>query len=177
MAKQTNQLPKELKQLDAKEIYPSLLYIRQVRGRSVKEEASMPPIKKPSPGPTSVQSINNNLTPTVDSLPPPICQSTPEASSSISAQSSSELDTDQDEMIDETITDVTHKLKHTILTSDIGTINPKRSASTGTSISIKMPSVTDIQTAAVTDNPRQDSTTVLQLPRKNKFTSFKCNPR
>ena len=43
MAKQTNQLPKELKQLDAKEIDSFLLYIRQLRGRSVNEESSTPP--------------------------------------------------------------------------------------------------------------------------------------
>ena len=60
MAKHTNQLPKELKQLDAKEIYPSVIYIRELRVRSVNEETSTPPIKQPSPGPTPMQIINNN---------------------------------------------------------------------------------------------------------------------
>ena len=124
----------------------------------------MPPIKKPSPHPTHAQSKNNNSTPRVNRLPPPICQSTPEASSSISTQSSSELDKDQGDMIDKTIKDVTHKLHQTILTSDIGTSNPERTASASTSKSINMPSVTDIWTPAKTDNPRQDSTTALQLP-------------
>ena len=35
--------------------------------------------------------------------PPPICQSIPEASSLIQTQSSSDLDTDQGDMIDKTI--------------------------------------------------------------------------
>ena len=67
----------------------------------------MPTIKQPSSGPTGVQNINNNSTPTVDSLPPTMCQSTPEASSSISVQSSSKLYTDQGDMIDKTIKHVT----------------------------------------------------------------------
>ena len=44
MAKQTNQLSIELKQLDAKEIHPSLLYMRELRGRSVNEESFIPPL-------------------------------------------------------------------------------------------------------------------------------------
>ena len=80
----------------------------------------MPHIRQPSPGPISVQSINYNPTPTNKSLPPPIHQSILEAISSISAQSSSELDTAQGDVIDETIKHVTHKLNQTILTPDIG---------------------------------------------------------
>ena len=71
----TNQLPKESKQLDAKEIDPSLLYFRKLRGRSVNEESSMPPIKQPSPGPTYVQSLDDNLTSVVDGLPHPYVRS------------------------------------------------------------------------------------------------------
>ena len=48
MAKQTNQLHRELKQLDMKEIDPFLLYIRDLGGRSVNEESGTPPIKQPS---------------------------------------------------------------------------------------------------------------------------------
>ena len=77
-----------------KEIDPSLLYVRELRGRSVNEESSVPPIKQPSPGPKCVQSIYNKSTPTVEILPLPMCQSTPEASILIPAQSSSKLDTD-----------------------------------------------------------------------------------
>ena len=67
MAKPTNQLNKELKQLEVKEINPSLLYIRELKGRSVNEESHMPYIRQPSPGPTHVQSINYNPTPTNES--------------------------------------------------------------------------------------------------------------
>ena len=42
MAKQMNQLPRELKQLDAKVIDPSLLYIMELRGRSVNESGTPP---------------------------------------------------------------------------------------------------------------------------------------
>ena len=52
MAKQMNQLLRELKQSGAKEIDPSLLYVREQGGRSVNEESCTPPIKKPCPGPT-----------------------------------------------------------------------------------------------------------------------------
>ena len=71
MAKQMNQLPRELKQLDAKVIDPSLLYTRELRGRSINEESDTPPIKKPSPDPIHVQSLKDNSTPIVNSLPPP----------------------------------------------------------------------------------------------------------
>ena len=49
MAKQPNQLPRELKQLEAKEFDPSLLYVRELRGRSV-NESNPPPLRSP-PGP------------------------------------------------------------------------------------------------------------------------------
>ena len=145
MAKQMNQLNKELKHLDATEIDPSLPYIRELRDRSVNEESHMPHIRQTSPGPTNVQSKNYNLTPTKDSLPPPIHQITPEAISSISAQSSSGLDTDQGDMIDETIKHVTHKLNQTILTSDIGITTSEMTPSTGNTKTIHTPNVDDIR--------------------------------
>ena len=129
----------------------------------------MPPIKQPSPGPTCMQSINNNLAPTVDSLPPSICQSIPETSSSISAQFNSVLDSDQGDMIDEIIKHVTHKLHQTILTSDIGTINPERTTGTANTKSISTLNITDIWTPAMTGNPRQYSTTAFQLPRNTSL--------
>ena len=64
------------------------------------------------------------------SLPPPIHQN-PEAISLISAHSSSELDIDQGDMIDETIKHVTHKLNQTMLTSDIGITNSETTPSAG----------------------------------------------
>ena len=69
MAKQTNQLPRELKQLDMKEIKLSLLYIRELRGRIINEESGTPPFKQPSPGPTHVQHFNDKSTPIVNGLP------------------------------------------------------------------------------------------------------------
>ena len=50
-----------------------------------------------------MQKININLTPPVYSLLPLIYQSNPEAISSIAVRSSLELDTDQDDILDETI--------------------------------------------------------------------------
>ena len=56
MVKQTNQVNRECKRLEAKETDPSLLYVRELRGRSVNEESHIPPIRQPSPVPTHVHS-------------------------------------------------------------------------------------------------------------------------
>ena len=45
MAKQTNQIDRELKWLETKETYPSLLYVRELRGRNVNEESHTPPLE------------------------------------------------------------------------------------------------------------------------------------
>ena len=47
MAKQSNKLTRELKQLEANEIDPSLVHIRELKGRSVNEESNVPYIKQP----------------------------------------------------------------------------------------------------------------------------------
>ena len=47
MAKQSNKLTRELKQLEAKEIDPSLLHVRDLRGRSVNWESNAPPLISP----------------------------------------------------------------------------------------------------------------------------------
>ena len=70
MAKQANQLPRELKQVDVKEIDPSLLNIREMRGRSVKEESGTTPIKQPSPGPTQVHNLKDKSPAIVNGLTP-----------------------------------------------------------------------------------------------------------
>ena len=44
MAQQTIQVNRELKQLDAKETDPSLLNVKELRGRSVNEESHIPPL-------------------------------------------------------------------------------------------------------------------------------------
>ena len=122
----------------------------------------MPHIRQPSPGPTHVQSINYNLTPTNDSLPPPIHQSTLEAIGLISAQSISEMDTDQGDMIDETIKYVMHKLNKTILTPDTSITNSEMTPRTG-NIKNKKPNVDDIGANTVADKPLKDSTIDFQL--------------
>ena len=48
MAKQSNKLSGELKQLEAKDTDPSLLHVRELRGRIVNEESNLPPLNSPS---------------------------------------------------------------------------------------------------------------------------------
>ena len=43
MAKQTNQMKREMKRLEAKETDPSLLYVRELRVRNVNEESHTHP--------------------------------------------------------------------------------------------------------------------------------------
>ena len=112
-----------------------------------------------------MQSINYNPTPTLDSLPPPIHQSTPKAISLTSAQSNSELATDQDDMIHETIKHVSHKLNQTILTSDIGITNSEMTPSAGNTKTIHAPNIDDIRTNTVADKSLKDSTADFQTPR------------
>ena len=71
MAKQSNKRTRELKQLEAKEIDPSLLHSRELRGWSVNKESCTPT------GPNHKQSITDDPA-IVTNLPPPINQSTPE---------------------------------------------------------------------------------------------------
>ena len=89
----------------------------------------------------------------------------PKANSTTLAQSSSKLDTDQGDLIEETIKHMAHKLHQTILTSDISTNNSERTTSVGNTKIINTPNVIDIQTPAITDNLIQDKTTAFQLPR------------
>ena len=76
----------------------------------------------PPKGPNGKQNITDIFASVTNNLPPPICQSTPETNCLTSAQSSSELD----DMIDETIQQVTCKLHQTIMTSDIDNFEPDR---------------------------------------------------
>ena len=71
----------------------------------------MPPIRQPSPGPTHVYGAIQNPNTITKYLPPPVSQRTPVSSSSISPQSSLEIDANHGELIDETIKHVTHTLK------------------------------------------------------------------
>ena len=114
-------------------------------------------------------------------------QSTSEDTSSISAQSSSEIDKGQGDMVDETIKDVTHKLHQTSLTSDMGTTNSVRTPSACSTKTINTPNVDDIRTQTIPDTPLKDSTTDFQLSRnvslipskyrlKYKSNTYQGNP-
>ena len=69
-----------------------------------------PPIRQPSKDPISVHGAIKNPKATNNCLPPPINQSTLASISSISGKSSSQLDTDHGDMIDETIKHVLKQL-------------------------------------------------------------------
>ena len=69
MAKQTNQVNRELKWLEEKETNCSLLYARELRGRNVNEESHRSPIRQPSPGPTHVHGATQKPK-TTNCLPP-----------------------------------------------------------------------------------------------------------
>ena len=60
MAEQNSQVARELKTLDAKELDPSSLNIRDLRGRSVNEELHMPSISHPPLGPICVHGAIQN---------------------------------------------------------------------------------------------------------------------
>ena len=59
--KNTNQVVKELKQLDAEEPDPSSLNVRELRGRNVNEELHASSIRQPPPGLICVHSTVQNL--------------------------------------------------------------------------------------------------------------------
>ena len=77
MAKQNNQVARELKQLDTKEPDPSSLNVMELRGRSVNEELHMPSIRQPPPGPIYVHGAIQNSKVNGMCLPPFVNQSTP----------------------------------------------------------------------------------------------------
>ena len=93
--KNSNQVVRELKLLDAKEPDPSLLNIRVLRGRNVNEELYTPSKSQPPQLPICVHSTVQNLEKKNICLPLPISQSIPALVSTILPQSRSNLDTDQ----------------------------------------------------------------------------------
>ena len=99
----SNQLVRELKQLDAKEPHPSVLNVWELRGRNVNKELHAPSIRPLPPGPVCVQSTVQTLDKKNLSLLPSISQSIPVSVIAISPKSSSSLDTDQGEAVDETL--------------------------------------------------------------------------
>ena len=61
-------------------------------------------------------------------LSPPISQNTPASISSILPQSSSDLDTDHGDMIDETMKHVTHTINQTLLTSNVSSTTTNKAS-------------------------------------------------
>ena len=106
MAAQNNQVARQLKWLNVKEPDPFLLNVRELTGRNVNEELHTPSIRQPPQGPICVHGAVQNSKINGIFLPPPINQSTLASVSIILPQSSSDLDTDQGEIIDETIKEV-----------------------------------------------------------------------
>ena len=80
----------------------------------------MPSIRQPPPGPIHVHGAVQISKINSICLPPPINHSTPTSVSSNSPQSSSDLDTDQDEMIDETIKQVAQSVNQMLLKTTTG---------------------------------------------------------
>ena len=115
MAEQNNPVTRELKWLNVKESDPSSLNVQELRDRSVSEELHMPSIIQPPPGPIHVHGAVQNSKINGICLPQPINQSTPVLVSSISPQSSSDLDTDQSDIIDNTIKQVARSVNQMLL--------------------------------------------------------------
>ena len=82
----------------------------------------MPSIRKPSPGSICVHGAIQNLKVNGMCLPAPIHQSTPASVNSISPQSTSDLDTDQGDIKDETIKQAAQSINQTLLKTS--TSNP-----------------------------------------------------
>ena len=110
--------------MDAKELEPTLLNARELRGRSVSEELHMPSITQPPPGLICVHGAIQNSKLNGMCLPPPVNQSTPALVISISPQSSLNLETDQGDIIDETIKQVAQSVNQMLLKTSTG--NPIR---------------------------------------------------
>ena len=80
----------------------------------------MPSIREPPSGPMHVHGVVQNSKINGICLPPPINQSTPASLSSSPPQSSSDLDTDQGVIIDETIKQVAQSVNQMLLKTIIG---------------------------------------------------------
>ena len=104
--KNSNHIVRELKLLDVKEPDPSSLSVRELRGKNVKEELHTPSIGQPPPGPLCVHSTEQNLERKIFTYYCQSNQSTPASLSTILPQSSSDLDTDKGEIINEMLKQV-----------------------------------------------------------------------
>ena len=106
-----------------KEPDPSIINVWELRGRNVNEELHSPSIRPLSPGPVCVQNTVQTLDNKNISLLPPINQSTPALVTTISHKSSSDLDTDQNEALDETLRKVEQTFNQALLPITGGTSN------------------------------------------------------
>ena len=104
----SNQIVREFKQLDVKEPDPSSLNVRELRGRNISKELHTPSIRQPPPGPIHLHGTVQNLVKRIfayhNHLP----------------QSSSDLDTDQDEIIDEMLKQVVQTVNWLLLKTTTG---------------------------------------------------------
>ena len=122
--KNSNQAVRELNQLDAKELDPSIINMWELRGGNVNEELHTPYIGPLLPsGLVHVQTTVHTLDKKNLSLPPLIKQSTPALVTTISPKSSSNLDTDQGKALDETPRKVVQMFNQTLLMTIGGTPN------------------------------------------------------
>ena len=115
--KNSNKLVRELKWLDGKEPDPSIINIQELRSRNINEELHAASIRPLPPGPVHVQNTVQTLDNKYLLLPPPINQSTPAPVTAISPRSSSDLDRDQGEAVDETLRKVAQMLSQPLLTT------------------------------------------------------------
>ena len=103
-----------------KEPDPSIIFMQELRGRNVNEELHTPSIKQLPPGPIHVQGTVQTLDNRNLNLPPPISQSTPASVNTISPKSSSNLDKDQGEAINETLRKVVQTFNQIMLMTTAG---------------------------------------------------------
>ena len=120
MAEQNNQVARQPKRLDAKELDPTSLNVRELRGRGVSEVLHMPSIRQPASGPIHVHGAIQNSKLYGMCLPHPVNQSTPASIRSILPHSSLHLDKDQGDIIDETIKQVAQSVNQTLPKTSTG---------------------------------------------------------
>ena len=172
MAEQNNQMARVLKWLDAKEPNPFSLNVREMRGRSVIEELHTPSFRQPPPSSIHVHGAVQNYKINGICLPPPINQSTPVLVSSLLPQWSSDLDTDQGDIISETIKQVAQSVNQTLSNPSTGiptsylTPNDSPHDRTPNRQSILNPNLSDIHTQTKT----QPTHTYRPASPKNSIT-------
>ena len=116
--KNSNQVVRKLKLLNVEEPDLSIINIQELRSRNVNEELHTLPIRQLPPGLICVQSTVQLLDKKILAYHT-ISQSIPALVSTISPKSNSDLDTDQDEIIDDTLRKVVQMFNQTILMATV----------------------------------------------------------